>query len=319
MAAFDKNKHLSAIRGILRGAFGISPSSILAQNVHPFDLLNPPPTLSSSSILVLVNPPSPDESIKIRECLLQLNATAAEIAVILPTKGRAKVKLKASECSHTFTRGVGAASFPHNSYIIARCGGSSYKTVIGMPEGANHSGPYGMGDNIFGRLTPPIKVRKRPPTPLPTPQGPLVFPMSVEDLPPIANFERADREGRGNPAPDKAQASPHRQQSPHNPYAKAEKPSGITIRAAIMDRSEEEARLEAAGVSEAEKDLRAKERKRGLTREQRAELEAYVVERQCVQEQRVDHLAKKLIDRLSAWTGTDQGKNVTPPVFVPRL
>lgn len=95
-----------------------------------------------------------------------------------------------------------------------------------------------------------------------------------------------------------------------NPYA-GKRPSGIPIRPALMDRSEEEARLEAAGVTEGEKELRAKERKKGLTREQRAELEAYEAERRRVREERVATLARKLVDRLSVWTETDRGVDVT--------
>ena len=95
-----------------------------------------------------------------------------------------------------------------------------------------------------------------------------------------------------------------------NPYA-GQRPVGIPVRHALMDRSEEEARLEAAGVTEGEKELRAKERKKGLSKEQRAELDAYEAERRRVREERVKTLAKKLIDRLSVWTETDRGPDVT--------
>lgn len=87
---------------------------------------------------------------------------------------------------------------------------------------------------------------------------------------------------------------------------------GIPIRPAIMNKSEEEARLEAAGVTDAEKELREKQKKKGgLTKEQREELAAYELERKKIRDERVQTLAKKLIDRISIWTETDKGPDVT--------
>lgn len=87
---------------------------------------------------------------------------------------------------------------------------------------------------------------------------------------------------------------------------------GIPIRAAIMDKSEEDARLEAAGVTDAEKELREKQKKKGgLTKEQREELAAYELERKRIRDERVQTLAKKLVDRISIWTETDKGADVT--------
>ncbi|KAL9577360.1 MAG: hypothetical protein Q9212_006410 [Teloschistes hypoglaucus] len=80
---------------------------------------------------------------------------------------------------------------------------------------------------------------------------------------------------------------------------------------AIMDKSEEEARMDAAGLTAEEKELRRKEKKKGLSKEQREELAAYEAERKRVREDRVDTLAKKLLDRISIWTETDKGKDVT--------
>jgi hypothetical protein len=85
----------------------------------------------------------------------------------------------------------------------------------------------------------------------------------------------------------------------------------VPVRAAIMDRSEEEARMEAAGVTDAEKELRAKEKRKGLTKEQREELAAYELERKKIREERVANLLSKLIDRISIWTETDKGADVT--------
>lgn len=90
------------------------------------------------------------------------------------------------------------------------------------------------------------------------------------------------------------------------------KTRGIPMRPAIMDRSEEEARMEAAGMTDAEKELRAKEKKKaGLTKEQREELAAYELERKKIRDERVANLAKKLVDRISLWTETDKASDVT--------
>lgn len=80
---------------------------------------------------------------------------------------------------------------------------------------------------------------------------------------------------------------------------------------AIMDKSEEEARMDAAGLTPEEKELRRKEKKKGLSKEQREELAAYEAERKRIREERVDTLAKKLLDRISIWTETDKGNDVT--------
>jgi len=80
---------------------------------------------------------------------------------------------------------------------------------------------------------------------------------------------------------------------------------------AIMDRSEEDARMDAAGLTQEEKDLQKKKKKGGLTKEQRERLEAYERERRKHREERVNTLAKKLIDRISVWTETDKRPEVT--------
>ncbi|KAF1841874.1 DnaJ-domain-containing protein [Cucurbitaria berberidis CBS 394.84] len=90
------------------------------------------------------------------------------------------------------------------------------------------------------------------------------------------------------------------------------KTRGIPIRPAIMDRSEEEARMEAQGMTDAEKELREKQKKKaGLTKEQREELAAYEMERKKIRDERVANLSKKLIDRISVWTETDKASDVT--------
>jgi hypothetical protein len=85
---------------------------------------------------------------------------------------------------------------------------------------------------------------------------------------------------------------------------------GIPLRQAIMDKSEED--IAAAGLTEEEKELRQKDKKKGgLTKAQREELAKYDKERTRIRQERVETLAKKLIDRISIWTETDKGPDVT--------
>jgi len=84
-----------------------------------------------------------------------------------------------------------------------------------------------------------------------------------------------------------------------------------TSQAMLMDKSEEDARMDAAGLSQEEKELKKKQKKGGLSAEQREKLAAYERERQKKREERVDTLSKKLLDRLSVWTETDKGPEVT--------
>ena len=87
---------------------------------------------------------------------------------------------------------------------------------------------------------------------------------------------------------------------------------GIPLRQAIMDKTEEDAQMSAAGLTEEEKELRKKDKKKGgLTKAQREELAAYEKERARIRQERVDTLAKKLVDRISIWTETDKGADVT--------
>ncbi|KAI0517110.1 DnaJ domain-containing protein [Xylaria bambusicola] len=110
---------------------------------------------------------------------------------------------------------------------------------------------------------------------------------------------------------DGAQVPP-RQPSPAPNASGTSTPSrhAIPIRPALMDRPSDEAHVE--GQTEEEKELRKKEKKKGgLTKEQREKLAAYEAERARVRQERVDTLARKLIDRVSVWTETDKGADVT--------
>ncbi|KHN95977.1 DNAJ domain containing protein [Metarhizium album ARSEF 1941] len=81
----------------------------------------------------------------------------------------------------------------------------------------------------------------------------------------------------------------------------------IPIRPALTDRPHDEASIQAA-----EEELRQKEKKKGgLTKEQREQLAAYERERAAIRQKRVDTLVEKLLDRVSVWTETDKGDDVT--------
>lgn len=105
---------------------------------------------------------------------------------------------------------------------------------------------------------------------------------------------------------------PIRDTKPPTSGASTPRPQGIPTRLAITDKTEEEAAATAAGMTEDEKKLREKEkRKGGLSKEQREELHAFEMERKKVRDERVETLASKLIDRVSVWTETEKGEAVT--------
>ncbi|KAH7126965.1 X-domain of DnaJ-containing-domain-containing protein [Dendryphion nanum] len=135
---------------------------------------------------------------------------------------------------------------------------------------------------------------------------------TATEVPPPPSVETASKpEPIPAPAPAPASAQPESSR-PTPPASGTSTPRGLPVRAAIMDKSEEDARLEAAGVTDAEKELREKQKKKGgLSKEQREELAAYEMERKKIRDERVNTLAKKLIDRVSVWTETDKGKDVT--------
>lgn len=85
----------------------------------------------------------------------------------------------------------------------------------------------------------------------------------------------------------------------------------MPTRLALTD-AESSTRDSVAGITPEEQHLREKEKKKGgLTKEQREELRAYEIERQRVRDERVHDLSTKLISRLSVWTETDHGADVT--------
>ena len=102
--------------------------------------------------------------------------------------------------------------------------------------------------------------------------------------------------------------------SPEPSRSSTPRPSGIPTRLALEhspNPSTDQLSSE-AGMSEEEKRLREKQKKRGgLTKEQREELLAFELERKRQREERVSTLSRKLVDRLSVWTETDRGRDLT--------
>lgn len=141
--------------------------------------------------------------------------------------------------------------------------------------------------------------------------------VTVEDEKPNAKAAEAaaDKETHTEPPPAYAQAAPASAAVPLP--AKSPSASGtstpsrhaIPMRPALMDRPSDDTHL--AGQTEEEKELRKKDKKKGLSKEQREQLAAYERERAKVREERVKTLSQKLLDRISVWTETDKGPDVT--------
>ncbi|KAH8196287.1 hypothetical protein TruAng_009535 [Truncatella angustata] len=113
------------------------------------------------------------------------------------------------------------------------------------------------------------------------------------------------------PVPDQPSAAAYqREKSPARSGASTPSRHAIPMRPALMDKPSDDAAL--AGQTEEEKELRKKEKKKGgLSKEQRDQLAAYEKERAEVREKRIADLTQKLLDRISVWTETDKGKDVT--------
>ncbi|OIW28083.1 DnaJ-domain-containing protein [Coniochaeta ligniaria NRRL 30616] len=85
----------------------------------------------------------------------------------------------------------------------------------------------------------------------------------------------------------------------------------IPLRPAIMDRASDDGDGEPLSAAELKKKQKEEKKKAGLSKEQREKLAAYERERAEIRKQRVDTLAQKLLDRVSVWTETDKGADVT--------
>lgn len=114
-------------------------------------------------------------------------------------------------------------------------------------------------------------------------------------------------------SPSGATPTPPRTSSPAPSGTSTPRRQGIPLRPAIMDRPSDDAvAAETGGQGDSSLHKKDKDKKKaGLTKEQREKLAEYEKERARVRQERVDTLAKKLLDRISVWTETDKGKDVT--------
>ncbi|AEO67816.1 uncharacterized protein THITE_2116916 [Thermothielavioides terrestris NRRL 8126] len=86
----------------------------------------------------------------------------------------------------------------------------------------------------------------------------------------------------------------------------------IPLRPALMDRPSDEAGPPQGDTAVHHSGKRKdKKSKSGLTKEQKEQLAALERERARVRQERVETLARKLLERISVWTETDKGRDVT--------
>ncbi|KAK1826214.1 X-domain of DnaJ-containing-domain-containing protein [Podospora conica] len=128
----------------------------------------------------------------------------------------------------------------------------------------------------------------------------------VEDEPigatggPVPATQPSTSEKPGPPSPSPSPA----------PGSGATTPQGgrrqqIPLRPALMDRPSDE-----VGAHD-DDEAKRKEKKKALSKEQREQLAAYEKERARIRQERVTNLADKLLSRISVWTETDKGPDVT--------
>ncbi|RMJ02325.1 hypothetical protein BHE90_006393 [Fusarium euwallaceae] len=125
-------------------------------------------------------------------------------------------------------------------------------------------------------------------------------------VPPTAAAAAPGPSGTESPLPRSDANSPA-------PSSASRSRTQIPLRPALADKSHEDILLDEAAKGElTEEELKRKEKKKGgLSKEQREQLAAYEKERARIRQERVDTLARKLQDRLSVWTETDKGNDVT--------
>ena len=102
---------------------------------------------------------------------------------------------------------------------------------------------------------------------------------------------------------------PHAPNSEPTSGRSTPRPSQIPLRPSIM--SSEDHASPQPGTSTPSEAEKKKDKRAGLTKEQREKLEALEKERQQARQQRVEALSQKLLDRVSVWTETDKGPDVT--------
>ncbi|KAK7431206.1 DnaJ-like protein [Neonectria magnoliae] len=139
------------------------------------------------------------------------------------------------------------------------------------------------------------------------PTGPSAPPpptVVVEDEKPVEKPQTAFVPGGVADAPP---PPPRSEATSPTPSSNSRSRTQIPLRPALMDKSHEDLEGELT-----EEQLQQKEKKKGsLSKEQREQLAAYERERARIRQERVDNLVAKLLDRLSVWTETDKGADVT--------
>ena len=136
--------------------------------------------------------------------------------------------------------------------------------------------------------------------------------------PPTVVVDEAEKSkaAAGGASPDSAgrAPSPAGRSSHSSPSGTSTpRPTAIPIRPALMDRPANEVSAQEtseAGAVHAAEDKEERD-KRGLTKEQRDKLTELRKEQERARKERVDKLTEKLLDRISVWTETDKGKDVT--------
>jgi len=120
----------------------------------------------------------------------------------------------------------------------------------------------------------------------------------------VVNDEKEPQPAAGGPPlPARSQST-----SPA-PSSTSRSRTQIPLRPALTDKSHED--LTAAGENGDLTEESKKHKKGGLSKEQREQLIALEKERARIRQERVDTLARKLIDRISVWTETDKSADVT--------
>lgn len=122
-----------------------------------------------------------------------------------------------------------------------------------------------------------------------------------------------DEKGATAPPPSGAAAAAAATPPPRSdatspaPSSSSRSRTQIPLRPALADKAHEDTEGELS-----EEALKAKEKKKGgLSKEQREQLAAYEKERARIRKERVETLSRKLLDRVSVWTETDKGADVT--------
>ncbi|KAK4124264.1 DnaJ-domain-containing protein [Parathielavia appendiculata] len=138
---------------------------------------------------------------------------------------------------------------------------------------------------------------------------------SSEKKQPVPAVVVEDEKPGGRQAADAA-APPYTKSPSPGPGSGATTPrSGrttqIPLRPALEYRPSNESGREGSTTDVQEGKRKDKKSKSGLTKEQKEQLAALERERARVRQERVDTLTQKLLDRLSVWTETDKGKDVT--------